>query len=130
MNRLIEIHDSTLGAVVAHGTDVEVHFSPAYVHASEGKPGVDRGTGWTQHAVLHMRNGRIEQSPSDVPLTLMDGDLIVGGDRHDNTIPIPFDTMKRVQLLANGPNDQVVRVSGDGAELKMIGSPKYVEEFG
>ena len=129
MNRLIEIHDSILGGIAIQGSTVEVHLAPAYVHVSDGRPGVDAGTGWTQQAVLRIRHARIERSPTGFPVELMDGHLDLGGIRHDNMIPIPLGVSGHVELQADGPNGQVLRVSGDGVELEMIGSPTYVEEF-
>lgn len=56
-NRLIELHDSDVLDVTLDGDDVVIAMS-AYVHESEGRPGIDAGTGWTQPVRVTVIEGR------------------------------------------------------------------------
>lgn len=134
-NREIEIHDSELDRITFEGSDALLHFPSVYIHASEGRPGVDAGTGWGQKAVLRIGNARVEGSFSDESRaayggvhSLSDGALIVDGCVHDNGIPIPLDVHGDVELTLEYWGD-VVRVSGNSARLDLVGSPEYIEEF-
>jgi len=44
MSSAIEIHDSSLTSIAKHGDLLELRFR-AYIHTSEGTPGVNAGTG-------------------------------------------------------------------------------------
>jgi len=52
MNTIIEIHDSTVAEIFKRDGTVIVHFLPAYLHKSTGRPALDSGTGWVQEARL------------------------------------------------------------------------------
>ena len=40
MNSLIELHDSNVAKIESRDGKVIVHFLPAYLHKSEGRPGI------------------------------------------------------------------------------------------
>jgi hypothetical protein len=67
---------------------VVVEFSPAYVHKSHGKPGIDAGTGWVQNARLTLTGATVSGDRPSLPGALWDGSLLVGGSEHDNVVPI------------------------------------------
>src|SRR3954447_25869367 len=88
LNNAVEIHDSTLAGVNNRGRDVVVRLVPAYVHCSEGRPGIDPGSGWLQDIDLVFRDAVIESLPSQLPSSLSDGDLCTGEGRWENGIPL------------------------------------------
>jgi hypothetical protein len=133
-NRVIEIHDSELDKITFEGADALLHFPHVYIHASEGRPAIDRGTGWSQRAMLRISNARVEGSFSEESRAAYDGvhslshgDLTVDG-RAFNLIPIPLDVHGNVTLTLECWGD-VVRVSGNSARLELIGDSEYIEEF-
>jgi hypothetical protein len=89
MNSAIEIHDSSLTSIAKRGDLLELRFD-AYIHASEGTPGVDAGTGWTQSLILVFDNGILEGSITKWPAVLYDGTLEIDGGASENIIPIPL----------------------------------------
>lgn len=133
-NRAIEIHDSELQNITFDGCDVVLHFR-VYIHASEGRPAIDKGTGWTQGAILRFGNGRVEGSFSEESRAayqgvylLSDGTLTINGQISESLIPIPLQVDGDVQLELQRWG-HVVRVFGSSAQLELLGEPEYVEEF-
>ena len=107
-NRVIEIHDSELDEITFDGADAILHFPHVYIHASDGRPAVDAGTGWSQRAALRIGNARVEGSFSresreayDGVHVLSRGDLTVNGAASSNLIPIPLDVHGSVELSLN-----------------------------
>jgi hypothetical protein len=129
-NRCIEIHDSILAAISFSQGEARLHFASVYIHESEGAPGRDPGTGWTQEAILRIDNARVEGSFFKFPVSLSDGNIQLGGQPFDNEIPVPLRHNGSIALrLIGGENGEVVSFTGSGAELELLGEPEYVEEF-
>ncbi len=55
-NLAIELHDSRVTGIRTEGSDVVLDLD-AYVHLSDGEPGVDAGTGWTRPIRITVRDG-------------------------------------------------------------------------
>jgi hypothetical protein len=128
-NRKIEIHDSELDAISIRGGDAVLHFPKVYIHESTGTPGVDEGNGWVQEALLRISNAAVKGSFSKSPADLLDGYIMLGESVLKNEIPIPLSHKGIVELRLESWNDEVVLISGDSAQLELVGEPKYIEEF-
>ena len=74
-NQAIEIHDSELESLVVSEGHVVLDFSSAYIHQSDGRPGVDAGTGWTRHIVIRVRGDIVTGSLTELPCDLSSGHL-------------------------------------------------------
>jgi hypothetical protein len=129
MNTVIEIHDSRVTEIVNRNGTVIVHFQPAYLHKSEGRPAFDAGTGWVQEARLIFAEAAASGDYPEWPCDVMDGELIADGERHSNLIPVPFETYMLTELRLVCDSIHTVTVTGRGAKLELIGEPRYVEEF-
>lgn len=130
MNAAIEIHDSHLTGIEKRGAVLEVHLS-AYIHKSEGEPGVDRGTGWTQDAILAFADGVVEGLPKSWPVDLGDGELRWEGQTRHNVIPIPFQSTGSVSLTLRPmwDFDHPIVASGSSVQLQLKGTARYIEDF-
>ena len=130
MNAAIEIHDSHLTGIEKRGAVLEVHLS-AYIHKSEGEPGVDRGTGWTQDAILSFADGVVEGLPKSWPVDLSDGELHLDGQTSQNSIPIPFEHKGSVSLTLTPMShfDHPIVASGSSVQLQLKGTARYIEDF-
>jgi hypothetical protein len=129
VNTEIEIHDSRVSEITQRDGTVIVHFLPAYLHRSEGRPGFDAGTGWSQEALLIFAEASVSGGLPDWPCDMMDGDLIVDGERHANSIPVPFETTAVAELRLICDAIHTVTVRGGGVRLELVGEPRYVDEF-
>ena len=136
LNRAIEIHDSELDEVTLEAGVAVLHFPHVYIHSSEGRPAIDVGSGWSQEAVIRIGNARVEGKFSQESREaygghahyLSDGSLRIDGSVSDNLIPIPLDVQGDIELTLECWGD-VVRVHGNSAQLELIGTAEYVEEF-
>ena len=97
-NRAIEIHDSDLEALVVSDGMITLNFESAYIHQSEGAPGTDAGTGWTQPIVIRLHGNVVNGGLREMPCSLWDGQLILNGTIHDNLIPIPLNVEGEIEL--------------------------------
>jgi hypothetical protein len=128
VNSAIEIHDSFLTSITKRRDVLELRFD-AYIHTSEGRPGVDAGKGWAQDLMLVFDSGTLEGSITEWPAVLHDGTLEIDGEANENIIPIPLDRKGNIQLTLEPNSDGTIVVRGDGVRLKLDGVAKYVEEF-
>jgi len=129
MNSAIEIHDSVIDAITNVDGKAVLYSSSAYIHKSLGKPGVDPGTGWVQRAKLTIVDATIKSTLNLFPGDLLGGYLRLGDSIFDNEIPIPLNFRGDTELRLESWNDQIILVSGRGAELELIDEPTYVEDF-
>jgi hypothetical protein len=129
MNSAIELHDSLIGQIQQIGRDVLVEFSPAYVHKSQGRLGIDAGSGWSQDARLTLTGALVSGKAPALPESLWEGSLHVGGLEHDNLLPVPLKASGAVEVRLVFISGHEVVVSGDAIELELIGEARYVEEY-
>ena len=134
-SRFIEIHDSEFDTILYEGEGAVLHFPHVYIHASDGEPGSDCRSGWSQEAIVRVGHAHIEGKFSDESRAanggvhyLATGELTIDGNRWDNVIPIPLCVRGAVELSLECWGD-TVRVSGDSITLELLGDAKYVEEF-
>lgn len=129
MNTTIEIHDSRVAEITEQNGTVTVHFLPAYLHKSEGRPAIDAGTGWIQEARLIFSEASISGDFPDWPCDIMGGEIVVGGERHNNLIPVPLEVAKPTELRLICDSIHMVTIASRGVRLELVGTPKYAEEF-
>src|SRR5688500_6803177 len=102
VNRCIEIHDSRLNAITLGADGVHIQFEHAYIHQSEGRPGEDAGTGWSQKLEIVVMDGVIEVDVPSKPCELSDGTLVLEDQSFENVVPLPCEFSGRVKLSFEG----------------------------
>ena len=60
MSWALEFHDSRLSGLHQLGRKITVQFEPAYLHRSDGEPGISPGSGWHQNAELVFRSASLD----------------------------------------------------------------------
>src|SRR5580693_2661659 len=128
-NRAIEIHDSKLQSIAIRAGHVVLDFSSAYIHQSDGRPSIDAGTGWTQHAVIRVRGDVVSGCLTELPCDLSSGYLTMNGQHSDNLIPIPLNRDGEVELHLTSAFAESVQVRGNRVTVELLGEPGYVEQF-
>lgn len=128
MRNSLELHDSRIDWVEIAGSDARVHFSHAYIHKSEGTPGRDRGTGWSQEALLVISNATATGPSPSLPNTVSDGFLDVGDIEH-TLLPLPFKRKATVKLCLVFTDGQQLKIAGRGAVVELLGQAIYLEDF-
>lgn len=117
MNTALELHDSRVGFIEFSDGLATIDFSHAYIHSSKGKPGKERGTGWSREARLYLRNASVSAPLPPLPNTISEGYLEVGGIRLE-PIPLPFKRKVGARLHL---------VFGDGSALQLAGERPWIE---
>ena len=87
-NAAIELHDSELSHLERDGMTCTLVLN-AYVHCSQGTPGVHPGSGWSQPATLRITRARFDGEAPALPLRLLGGRLTGPGVELHNLIPVP-----------------------------------------
>jgi hypothetical protein len=133
MNQMIELHDSKIAVIwFDHGAAIMI-FSLAYFHSSEGEPGSDSGTGWSQRAELVIAQATEIDLPRAWPCTIYSGSLELDDVLHENEIPIPLGHGGRVRLKLDIADDDdnvmTLELVGSNAYVTLLGEARYVEEF-
>jgi hypothetical protein len=130
MNSCIEIHDTEVAEIRCFEAGVVVRFVNAYVHRSEGRPGVDAGTGWSQEAELFLAEATIIGKVPPLPCLLVVGTLVVGSHSHEDLIPLPLDSQEQSTItLCFGYLDFGIEVQGRSSRLQLVGEARYVDDF-
>jgi hypothetical protein len=129
--RCIEIHDSVLSQISFIQNEAQLHFSALYIHESDGVPGIDSGRGWFQHAILRIHDAKVDGVFAEFPVKLTDGRTQIGQEILENKIPVPLHHQGafELRLQAMWQDTRIVTIKGKGAELQLLGEPKYIEEF-
>jgi hypothetical protein len=99
-----------------------------YIHESEGRVGIDPGSGWSQEGNLTISNAVVEGSFSDWPAGLHRGQIAVDGIVYENEIPISLNVADKIELRLQSWSD-VIFIIGTGAKLELVGEATYLEEF-
>jgi hypothetical protein len=129
-SRFIEIHDSILAGISFLKADAQLHFSSVYIHQNDGVRGLDVSTGWVQEAILRIRDAHVDGAFLQFPVDLSNGQTHIGDIILRNEIPIPLhhEGAFTLRLKAMWQETGVVTFTGSGAELELLGEPRYVEE--
>jgi hypothetical protein len=125
----LEIHASVLVRLDRRGSTLVAMLSPASVHRSDGRPGVDPGTVWSGAAFLRFLGGEADGTIQGLPCELMGGELRHAGGVVPNPIPVPLSLEGAVELhLRDSRGGQVVLL-GQGLEISLAGPGTFVEDF-
>lgn len=128
LNSGIELHDSVLASLKSEEGKIEIAFQPAYIHKSEGIPGVDPGTGWTQDIVLAVESGIAEGQVTELPYDVSDGELHVAGQLQ-NVLPLPLDYRGNIELRLLLKSSEQLVIRGSRITSESVGTAKYIEYF-
>ena len=129
MNRSIELHDSTIARVADEGTVAIIFLRPAYIHESEGEPGVDAGNGIVQNVELRISEAEIRSAPTLYPCNIVSGTLKVGEQLHDNLIPLPRLGSATTVFECATIQNETLFIRGTGVTVVLTGERQFVESF-
>ncbi len=126
----MEFHDSTFDGLERDGSNLTLRFSAAYIHESEGEPGLDAGISWIQEVRLHFRNASTRGSMSELPCYLWDGQISLAGESLQMVpVPLEYSGTVELKLVENGQVDAQVEVAGTHVRMELSGEPTHVEKF-
>ena len=122
------MHDSRVNHIDLVDGVASVHFSHAYIHKSAGQPGLDRGTGWSQEALLILSEVESFASMPLLPNMISEGFLEVDGIKHQ-LIPLPFRRKVGARLSLVFVDGTELEIVGKKPFIELRGAPIYIEEF-
>jgi hypothetical protein len=128
MNIALELHDSEVGACRSRDQDLCIAFSAAYVHHSEGAPGVDSGSGYVQALEMLLQQASWSGSLPSCLGRLSDGRISAGG-QHLQLVPLPCDLNGPVRLELTFQNGEALAVTAARMTVRFTGEPRFVESF-
>ena len=114
-----------------HSSDdvVTISFEAAYLHRSDGEPGVDKGTGWLQAGSLVFGSASLSATPDIGEGWIVNGALRVGAADELHLIPVPFDVVGNVAATFTFNNGYVLQLQGKSSRLTLTGDASFVEDF-
>ncbi len=129
MNCALEFHDCRVTSITSANGTISLNFSAAYLHKSEGVPGVDDGSGWVQEGKLEFVNAT-ELGAVDIGEGWMvGGTLAVQSGEPMSMLPVPFDAAGGVTATFTFNNGVDVHLTAEAAHLSLTGHAEFVEEF-
>jgi hypothetical protein len=128
MNSALEFHDSEVRTVVGASGSLQVVFSSAYVHKSEGQPGINDGAGYTQPAELVFSEATWEGVSPLCSGRISDGLLVVNGSSM-SLVPLPFSASGKVSAEFVFTSGARLTVSASSASCVVSGEPHFVENY-
>ncbi|MBB3196874.1 hypothetical protein [Roseateles terrae] len=129
MNCGLEFHDSRVASVYSLGDVVTISFEAAYLHLSDGVPGSDRGTGWTQAGSLEFGSASLPGTPDIGDGWIVAGALRVDGGDELRLVPVPFNIVGSIQATFTFSNGYVLDMRGKSSRLTLTGDASFVEDF-
>src|ERR1700678_3228416 len=104
MNVAIEMHDSKCLAVEVDRSGNGFVLLDAYVHRTEGEPGVAPGEGGVQRIRITVDFMRVNGEVGSLPADIFEGSLTIGTSIQNNMVPFPAsysDAVSVSMMLAN-----------------------------
>lgn len=129
MNRIIELHDSSVDGIESIGSTCVIRFRPAYIHRSAGLPGFDRGTGWVQDVDIVLENVSSRVGFPKFPCDLSDGSCVIDGVLFENEIPFPVDVSGDIRVSFETQSGEKLVINATRITSNPVGDATYVEEF-
>lgn len=124
-NQCIELHDSKVRALREARGEVQLELD-AYVHMSEGRPGIDAGTGWTVPIRMTLSSATLVRDFEGDGLWITDGTIRVGSTVLDNECPVTFDVTDEIQIRFVG-HEGSLTVTGTRLQVEPVGAATFVE---
>ena len=110
-------------------TTLHMIFEPAYVHRSEGRPGIDAGSGFLQPAEIVFSGAKDTEKDGPCSGAISEGLVTVGGKRYDSVLPLPFDATGKVSAEFTFASGAVLSVTAAGVSCASTGPAVLVDGY-
>lgn len=129
MNSALEFHDSEVEEIRMLGDSLYVTFRAAYVHRSEGRPGVDAGSGYLQAAEMIFSQAQYSETAGPCAGAVSDGVVSAEGAEFVNVIPLPFSLAGQVSARIAFVSGGALIVTGSSVSCVATGPARHVEAY-
>ncbi len=129
MNVTLELHDSEVSAAQEAAGTLHLLFSAAYIHRSEGRPGINPGAGYVQPAELVFSGASWHGLSPECAGPLSNGTLTVDG-KTLSLIPLPFSATGELNAEFVFVSGAILSVLAKSVACSCSGEPHFVETYG
>ncbi len=129
MKSALEFHDSDVVELRASETTLHMIFEPAYVHRSEGRPGVDAGSGFLQPAEIVFSGAKLTEKDGPCSGAISEGVITVSGKRFDSVLPLPFNQSGKASAEFTFESGAVLSVTATGVSCASTGPAVLVDGY-
>jgi hypothetical protein len=125
----LEFHDSDV--VELRKSDAALHmiFEPAYVHRSEGRPGVDSGSGFLQPAEIIFTEAQYTEKDGPCTGSISEGLISISGKRFDSVFPLPFNAAGKVSAEFTFESGAVLSITATAVSSASTGPAQLVDGY-
>lgn len=128
MKAAIELHDSKFLEIKLGSDGKGTVELDAYVHRTDGEPGITPGVGGVQRVRISMEMMTTTGEVGSLPATIYDGSLALESSNHDNMVPLPLQSVGSSTLsLMLADDARMIHVSGQNLLVEEIGEFRFVE---
>lgn len=128
MNSALEFHDSTVQSLEIADGMVRVIFDHAYIHRSQGAPGIDPGQGDSQPLELVISDGECSPLTAECCGVISDGFVKIGAQAL-TLLPIPCVLTGDIVVQLDFGSGKSVTITGRSLHGFTTGKASFVETF-
>jgi hypothetical protein len=125
----IEFHDSDVVELRQVDTALHLVFEPAYVHKSDGRPGIDAGSGFLQPAEIVFAGAKFTEKDGPCKGSITEGVITVSGKKFDSVLPLPYSASGKVSAEFTFESGAVLSVTGTGISCASTGPAELVDSY-
>jgi hypothetical protein len=126
MTDWLEFHDSTLKAIGARDTQVELLLD-AYIHRWERVDADWRGTGWMQGVRIVVDNAIGPVGVPLLPMDVSDGRVQLGTSALGDLVRLPLHASGRIGVWLQLTSADVVEFTGTAVRIEAIADAHFIE---
>jgi hypothetical protein len=125
----LEVHGSDVVELRPSETALQMIFEPAYVHRSEGRPGVDAGSGFLQPAEIVFTGAKYTEKDGPCTGAIAEGLVTVAGKRFDSVFPLPHSATGNVTGEFTFESGAVLSITATGVSCASTGPAVLVDGY-
>ena len=129
MKAALEFHGSDVVEVRHADTTLQMIFEPAYIHRSEGRPGIDSGSGFLQPAEIVFTGAKFTEKEPPSQGAIAEGIVTVSGKRFDSVLPVPFAGAGKVTAEFTFESGAVLSITATGVSCASTGPAVLVDGY-
>ena len=129
MKAALEFHDSDVTELRPAASTLHLIFEPAYVHRSNGRPGVDAGSGFLQPAEIVFTDAQFTEKDGPCKGAISEGMISVSGKKFDSVLPLPFEASGKVSAEFTFESGAVLSVTATGVSCASTGPAELVDGY-
>ena len=124
----IELHDSELLAIELDSSGNGAVILDAYVHRTDGEPGISPGDGGVQRVRFSIEMMSTAGEIGSLPTGIYEGSLTLDNSNHRNMVPLPLQAGGNSTLtLMLGDDARLIHISGKNVFVEPEGEFRFVE---